>query len=121
MVARAPFRLPETQNDFTGKALIKFDLKAAVSGISLNFTGGEITEFQINSKKVEKPNYTKFYLPFQNSMLVAGTNEVRVKLKHRYSTDGNGLYRFQDPEDERVYVYSKFEPYFANLVFPLLQ
>ena len=36
---------------------------------------------------------------------------------HRYSNSGEGLHRFEDPEDDQVYLYSHFEPAEAKRMF----
>ena len=41
-----------------------------------------------------------------------------VEFAHDYSRTGQGLHRFTDPEDGRVYLHTHFEPYDANRLFP---
>ena len=43
---------------------------------------------------------------------------MEIAFSHPYSSDGNGLYRFRDPVDGRDYLYTNFEPYDANRLFP---
>ena len=52
------------------------------------------------------------------SSLRTGSNTVEIAFSHPYSTDGGGLYRFRDPVDGRDYLYTDFEPYDANRLFP---
>ena len=48
---------------------------------------------------------------------LAADNEVRVVADCRYSRTGEGLHRFVDPADERVYTYSQFATADAHRVF----
>ena len=49
--------------------------------------------------------------------LPAGEHELRVSATMRYQHEGNGLHRFVDPADERVYLHSQFQPFDAHLVY----
>jgi aminopeptidase N len=46
-----------------------------------------------------------------------GDHQVRVEATCRYSHSGEGLHRFVDPADQRVYLYTQFEPADARRVF----
>ncbi|GAB3165602.1 aminopeptidase N [Amycolatopsis stemonae] len=46
-----------------------------------------------------------------------GANTVRVTGTAQYSRTGEGLHRFRDPLDGRVYLHTKFEPFAAHKVF----
>src|SRR5947209_4220088 len=48
---------------------------------------------------------------------LAGQNTLTVVADCRYSNSGEGLHRFEDPEDGQVYLYSHFEPAEAKRVF----
>jgi aminopeptidase N len=48
---------------------------------------------------------------------LAGQNTLTVVADCRYSNTGEGLHRFEDPEDGQVYLYSHFEPAEAKRVF----
>ena len=41
-----------------------------------------------------------------------------INYSHPYATDGSGLHRFVDPENGEIYLYTDFEPYDANRLFP---
>ena len=49
--------------------------------------------------------------------LGVGDHELVVKATMRYQHEGNGLHRFVDPTDNRVYLHSQFEPFDAHLVY----
>ncbi|MDU0969513.1 MAG: aminopeptidase N [Actinomycetaceae bacterium] len=47
-----------------------------------------------------------------------GTRQIGVSARCRYSTNGQGLHRYVDPEDGRVYCYTHFEPMDAHTAWP---
>lgn len=49
--------------------------------------------------------------------LSEGEHELRVVAIHRYSRSGEGLHRFVDPVDDRVYLYTQFESAHARRVY----
>ncbi len=49
--------------------------------------------------------------------LTAGEHVLRVDAVMRYQHEGNGLHRFVDPSDGRVYLHSQFQPFDAHLVY----
>ena len=48
---------------------------------------------------------------------LAEQNTLVVTADCRYSNSGEGLHRFEDPEDEQVYLYTQFEPADAKRMF----
>jgi aminopeptidase N len=64
------------------------------------------------------PDYNNFFVTIPASALRAGANTLTLRFTRPYSDDGSGLYRFIDPEDGRVYLYTDFEPYDQNRLFP---
>lgn len=56
---------------------------------------------------------------FLNSeFLSKGSNHVGVIYRNKYDNDGNGCVSFIDV-DKKQYLYTQFEPYYANRVFTL--
>ena len=47
----------------------------------------------------------------------AGRNALTIEAQARYSTSGEGLHRFTDPADGKVYLYTQYEPTDARRVF----
>jgi aminopeptidase N len=62
--------------------------------------------------------YDGYHIKLKTQDLAPGTNRIEIVFSHPYNHDGNGLHRFEDPVDHRVYLYSNFEPYQAHLMFP---
>ncbi|WP_181272749.1 aminopeptidase N [Brevibacterium oceani] len=46
-----------------------------------------------------------------------GKNTLTIEARARYSTSGEGLHRFADPADGKVYLYTQYEPTDARRVF----
>ncbi|MGO1181990.1 MAG: aminopeptidase N [Micrococcaceae bacterium] len=45
-------------------------------------------------------------------------NEVQIESTSRFSTSGEGMHRFRDPGDGKIYLYTQYEPADARRVFP---
>jgi len=56
---------------------------------------------------------TRLQLPH----LDVGDHHLEVEASMGYQHEGNGLHRFVDPTDGRVYLHSQFEPFDAHLVY----
>lgn len=108
---------------FGGHTILKFTLKKDASKVSdtlfVDFTGGEILKLEINGKEQEEINYDGKRLSLDiNKLSPTKENWVSIKYVRVYSGKSHGLYRFVDPKDKKVYVYTDLEPYYANKVFP---
>lgn len=102
---------------FQGTSAIEFQLKEKMY-LTLDFGGGEVQELIVNGKSARVTNYNGFFIEVPQEHQKVGANLVVVKYTHDYSRNGSGLYRYQDPVDNHVYLYSMFEPYHANEMFP---
>jgi len=109
--------LDEGPDQFSGVATLRFGLAAAGAPLTVDFADGTIDAVSVNGSHVDV-DYNGSFLNLPPLALVEGTNEARVTFRHPYSRSGQGLHRFVDPEDSRVYVHSHFEPYDANRLFP---
>jgi len=120
------FGLDEEHLDFQERSIIRFELKPAgkdlLSTLRLDFTGGTIQSLVINEKSWDADKIQDRYdgrrIELKTSELIVGQNRIQIAYAHPFSKTGNGLYRFQDPLDQKIYLFSHFEPYYANQVFP---
>jgi aminopeptidase N len=125
------FGLDAEHDDFEGRTVINFDLKPRAKDhgthVFLDFEDGIITEITLNGVLLPpsdspgnhyKDRYDLHRLAFKLSELQAGANRIEIAYRHPFSGNGDGLYRFKDPEDAKVYLYTNFEPYGAHKVFP---
>lgn len=118
--------LDETSNEFQGRTKITFDLRENafqnVKALRVDFTGGNVSSLIINGKAWDadllKKQINGEWIDLPKGELAQGQNKVEIAYTHPFSKSGNGLYRFKDPEDGKVYIYSNLEPYYANLIFP---
>jgi aminopeptidase N len=104
--------------DFSGRETLRFALEAPAEGLTVDFEGGAVSALTVNGSSVAAPDVSAGFFVLPKSALRAGENVVALSYTAPYSVDGSGLYRFRDPEDERVYLYTNFEPYAAHRVFP---
>ena len=111
------FRLGTEEPDFSGEVRMEFELSDTSGELTIDFIGGSVHSVAVNGQSAE-PDYNGFFLTVQADALVQGANQVEIAFSHPYSTDGRGLYRFEDPVDGRFYLYTDFQPYDANHLFP---
>ena len=108
----------EEKSDFEGVSEITFDLAANNNNdLTIDFDKGDINAITQNGKLVNF-TYSKWFITVPKEELQAGRNTLKVSYKRPYATDGSGLHRFVDPENGEVYLYTDFEPYDANRLFP---
>lgn len=111
------FDLEKDDKTFSGKTQINFDLLRKIARVRIDLTGGKVHGLIVNGEK-EKINYNEKFIDVESKHLQEGANVIEISYDMRYSSFGAGLYRFKDPEDGNVYVYSDFEPFDANRLFP---
>ena len=111
------FELDGEADEYTGRATTTFELDDARTNLTIDFVGGTVSSLQVNGSPVDAP-YNGYFVTLPASSLRTGSNRVEIAFSHPYSTDGGGLYRFRDPVDGRDYLYTDFEPYDANRLFP---
>jgi aminopeptidase N len=118
------FGLDAAAPEYEGRVAIAFELAEEAEGdLLVDFEDGVVRALAVNGVAVPAAEIAKRYdghrLRFATSDLVrGGANRIEIAFAHAYSTTGNGLHRFEDPADGRVYTYTNFEPYNANRMFP---
>lgn len=103
------------QDSYTGLVKIKFFLKEA-KDLTIDFTNGAIDEIKVNGFS-KAPDYNKYFLNLKKQDLSVGENLIEIRYMHSYGPD-EGLIRFVDPVDKKVYIFSNFEKYRANQIWP---
>lgn len=111
------FELDAESDDFTGRVEAEFDLSDADKPLTLDFVGGDVNRVTLNETETTV-DYNGYYITLSPIELRDGSNTLEIEFTHPYSNDGSGLYRFRDPVDDLVYLYTDFEPYDANRLFP---
>ena len=129
------FELDGEASEYAGKVTITFKLGDVQEDLTVDFFGGAISSIQINDRMLTTSHteqdagdadasdrlivpYNGFYLSLPAQALHTGMNVVDIEFTHPYSSDSSGMYRFRDPVDDRDYLYTDFEPYDQNRLFP---
>ncbi len=110
--------LEAQRSSFGGWVRSRFQFQPQGQELRVDFAKGKVVEVLVNDKVVSfRSDPEALYL--SESLFQAGaSNSLAIHFEHTYSKDGNGLYRYQDSSDGEVYVYTHFEPYAANQMFP---
>ncbi len=80
----------------------------------VDLVDGEISSITLNGADVDVAAYADSRIALTG---LAEHNELRVEATCAYSRSGEGLHRFVDPVDDRVYLYTQFEVPDARRVF----
>ncbi|MCX2979922.1 aminopeptidase N [Halieaceae bacterium IMCC14734] len=109
--------LEATPTRFAGEAILEFDYQASGAPLTIDFHDGQIHQLTVNGEET-KFSYNGAFISLNERYLRAGSNRLTITYDHAYSRDGTGLYRYQDPLDDAIYLYTNLEPWGANRVFP---
>lgn len=103
---------------FNGTARIGFDLAPGnFSPLTIDFDEGEIVSLTVNGNTADWA-YEHWFITVAQESLDTGSNEIVIEYRRPFTTDGDGLHKFTDPENGEIYLYTNFEPYNANRLFP---
>lgn len=115
---RLQFNLDKESEVFSGVTEISFDLAADnQNDLSIDFNQGTVQAITKDGKAIPY-SYEKWFITIPATELSPGTNQLIISYDHPYATDGSGLHRFVDPQNAEIYLYTDFEPYDANRLFP---
>ncbi|WP_448564618.1 aminopeptidase N [Thalassotalea ganghwensis] len=110
--------LDNESTEFSGVTTLNFDLAENNNNdLTIDFDSGKVNNVTVNGKSVDV-GYEKWFITIKASFLRPGKNTISIDYQRPYSTDGSGLHRFVDPESGEVYLYTDFQPYNANKLFP---
>lgn len=110
-------KISADENEFKGHNKITFDLKNNNQNVTIDFQEGAVNSILLNNEIIPII-YNNYFITLPSAFLKVGSNTVTIDYTHSYSNQGFGLHRFKDPEDGLTYVYTHFEPYNANQLFP---
>jgi aminopeptidase N len=99
---------------FGSATVIRFDCSAPGSASFVNLTAPAVREITLNGEPVGPDAFDGDRIALEG--LAAG-NVLRVVADCAYSRSGEGLHRFTDPADGRVYMYSDLETFDAHRVY----
>nr|WP_283104545.1 aminopeptidase N [Shewanella olleyana] len=104
------------ESRFNATTKVEFNLSSTTEPLTLDLNQALISQFVINGKSIY-PNYNDAYITVNPQLLNSGKNTIEIEYSREHSTNGEGLHRFVDPVDDKVYLYSHFEPAAAQQMF----
>lgn len=110
--------LDEASTSYSGKDQITFDLSDTSQPLRLDFFQGTAGAINANGQNLPATAKHKYWIELPARALKKGTNTVTVAYTQEYSREGQGLYRYVDPETKDVFLYSQFETFDANKFMP---
>ncbi len=111
--------IDEDADYFSGTVDISFDLaQGNTAPITFDFDQGNVVSIPVNDSSAEW-SYERWFITVDADKFQERQNTVSITFTHPFTTDGDGLHKFTDPENGEVYLYTNFEPYKANRFFPL--
>jgi aminopeptidase N len=99
---------------FGAVSVIRFDCVAPGSASFINLTAPAVREITLNGEPVSLDAFDGDRITLEG---LAASNVLRVVADCAYSRSGEGLHRFTDPADGRVYLYSDLETFDAHRVY----
>ena len=99
---------------FGSVGVIRFDCAAPGSTSFINLTAPAVREITLNGEPVSLDAFDGDRITLEG---LAASNVLRVVADCAYSRSGEGLHRFTDPADGRVYLYSDLETFDAHRVY----
>ncbi len=103
------------ETTFGSTTTIRFGCRQPGAGTFVDLVGASVHEITLNGEALDP---TTAYADSRISLPgLAADNELVVRADCTYSRTGEGLHRFVDPADDRVYLYSQFEVPDARRVF----
>lgn len=112
------FTFQEKRLNYEGQVIIDFSLKDVSTSLYLDFQGKSLDELEINGHRIASAEVVNARVLLEPAHLSKGKNRVRVGYRNTFNTDGAGLHKAVDAGDGREYIFTHFEPYRANRVFP---
>ena len=112
------FEIDGENPKYKGQSIIDFDLSDVSEPLTIDFKSGEVVGVKANGNALAHVEYNEKFITLPKDSLKSGRNQIVVDFKHDYSKTGAGFYRFKDPEDGNSYLYTDFEPYDSNQLFP---
>ena len=99
---------------FASVSVVRFDCTEPGSTSFINLTAPAVREITLNGEPVSLGAFDGDQITLTG---LAASNVLRVAADCAYSRSGEGLHRFTDPADGRVYLYSDLETYDAHRVY----
>src|SRR3954447_3347181 len=106
---------PARTKNFGSTTVIRFRSRTEDASTFADLVGANVHEVTLNGRPLDPAEvYVDHRIALDG---LEADNELRVVADCAYSHTGEGLHRFVDPADDRVYLYSQFEVPEARRVF----
>ena len=103
------------QHTFRSTTTVEFTSRQAGADTFIDLVADTLHSATLNGTELDVSTFTtEGGLPLPG---LAEKNTLVVTADCRYSNSGEGLHRFEDPEDGQVYLYTQFEPADAKRMF----
>ncbi len=99
---------------FGSTTTLRFRCREEGATTWVDLVGADVREVLLNGTALDPASYADSRIPLPD---LAADNELVVRADCRYSRTGEGLHRFVDPADGRVYTYTQFEVPDARRVY----
>ena len=100
---------------FASTTVLRFTCRQPGAGTFADLHGATVQEITLNGRRLDEADaYRDHRIRLDD---LAADNELRVVAELPYSHTGEGLHRFVDPADGRVYLYTQFEVPDARRVY----
>jgi aminopeptidase N len=106
--------LTTSTSAFASTTVIRFACSEPGAATFADLVGATVHEITLNGRSLDPAAYADNRIALTD---LAADNELRVVADCPYSHTGEGLHRFVDPADQKVYLYTQFEVPDARRVF----
>ncbi len=107
--------LTTSETTFRSTTVIRFTSREEGATTFADLVDAEVHEVSLNGRALDPAEVHRDNRIELSGL--AGSNELRVVADCTYSRSGEGLHRFVDPADDRVYLYTQFEVPDARRVY----
>ncbi|WP_246051920.1 aminopeptidase N [Leptospira idonii] len=106
------------EDHFSGTVEIRFESNDN-KDVRIDYFSGKVNSLLLNNEDLtEKTKPKDGFILIPGNFVSIGKNLVQIRFETPYSRTGNGLHKFTDPDDKEIYIYSQFEAFHANKMFP---
>ncbi|HEY9294286.1 MAG TPA: aminopeptidase N [Microlunatus sp.] len=106
-------RVEQPETTFASRSAVSFTASEE-SDTHIDLIAERVLSATLNGVDLDPGTFDGSRLPFRTR---SGENELIVTALCRYSRSGEGLHRFIDPADDRIYLYTQFEASEARRVY----
>jgi aminopeptidase N len=108
--------LTEGEERFESVTTVRFDCAEPGAETFIDLAGARVRSVTLNGAELDPGSYDAEAgrIPLPN---LAASNELRVDADCSYMRTGEGLHRFVDPVDQKVYLHSQFETADAHRMY----